>query len=138
MQFTYGWFKMANKDLENCMGEYFMDYATPFHIKLYSLDEPEDMRFWHQYDKKELDDLESKKNGAFLSSFYERQIQEGGHWEEEAFYPKYRRKRDMGELPHKIIRMLGSCDCKSSCQASIDLVVKFTDGIVMSIKKEKY
>lgn len=137
------------------MDSYYLARDKEWNLRLYKLDEPSDKRFWHEYTDEEIEKNNKENEGRKLFKDLFNRKKGDGYWKEEAFLPKHRRQRSMGELPHQYVRVYTHCRCCDENyrtdegfiaipggtdywkKHSIDLNIKFTDGVAVSIERKE-
>jgi hypothetical protein len=123
---NYEW---QTKSLDPCMFSYVLRHDEACAVRLYLLDRPSDRRFWHAWTDEEIAESEAQaQRGGLAALFVKRQGD--GHFLPEAFLPRNRRQRFMGELPHQWVEIYASCGCGSS----IERWIKFGDGIAIECR----
>lgn len=135
------------KDLENCMYSYHLKSPNPNEFepdyKLYFLDavnkdDPLSAPFWTAYTDEEI----AEHNNEKTKFFWMPKEKGDGHFSNEAFAVKNRRHRDMGELPHQIIRAYTSERHINEFSPGeketkwFELLLKFTDGVLVGVKRQ--
>jgi len=121
--------KFQTKCLDSTMDEYVLKRADNLNVvKLYSLGPP-DEKYWKEYTSEEIESINGEYSNSAWSNFFQKKPGDG-YYLPEAYFPENRRHRDMGELPHMILKMYTSCECKQFVHVNL----KFTDGIVLDIK----
>lgn len=112
------------KSLEPCMADYYLRHAEGG-VRLFRLDAPA-KRYWRPWTDEEIEESRrlADERGGIFAVFVK---QEGdGTYLPEAYLPKHRRQRAMGELPHQWVQLYASC----RCGAWVEQWLKFTDGVV--------
>ena len=122
----HGW---QTKSLDPCMFSYVLRHDEAGAVRLYLLDRPSDRRFWHAWTEEEIAESEAaSRRGGLAALFVKRRGD--GHFLPEAFVPRNRRQRFMGELPHQWVEIYASC----SCGSSIARWIKLSDGIAVECR----
>jgi hypothetical protein len=114
------------------MRSYFLRYGEGSAIRLYLLDRPSGRRFWRAFTAEEIADSERTAAGRRGLSAWKKKPGEG-HFLPEAFLPKHRRQRFMGELPHQWVEIYHSCECREF----IEYWIKFSDGIAVECRTQQ-
>jgi hypothetical protein len=121
------------KDLENYMYSYYLKAVEGDTVKLYRLDPPNkndaiSAPFWREYTDEEIIERCNKPE-----SLFNLHLEKGdGEFSNDAFRAQNRNHRDMGELPHQIIRVYTGSGVKSW----YELLLKFTDGFLVGVKRQ--
>jgi len=130
------------KDLDSCMRAYFLkkDNNT---CKLFRLEEPDEKDplcapFWTEYTNEE-NEAHNSKEDKFL---WLRRQKGDGIFSSDAYLPRNRRQRNMGELPHQIISVYNSFTEEDDSgyelkekRTWIEFDLKFTDGVLVGVKR---
>lgn len=118
------------KNLGSMMDDYCLVFDNK-QIKLRKLDEPNDKQFWVEYTDHEID--ERNKSHFGLKRDYKRG---DGHYTDDAYFPKNRKQRDMGELPHGFVSIHAGHNCIEGelDRTWCELKLKFTDGVMVSFE----
>mgnify|MGYP001578377401 CR=1 FL=1 len=117
------------KDLNSCLEDYYLRHNC-LEIKLFKLDKP-DEKYWHEYTDEEIKEHNQELNKNSLKIFF---LQKGdGYLTEDGWKVENRFQRDMGALPHQWLKMYDSC---LVCKKWIDVMIKFTNGVVEDFKVE--
>ena len=122
----YGW---QTKSLDPCMFSYVLRHDEAGAVRLYLLDRPSDRRFWRAWTDDEIAESETQSRRGGLAALLVKRRGDG-HFLPEAFLPRNRRQRFMGELPHQWVEIYASCACGSSSERWI----KFCDGIAVECR----
>ena len=117
------------KSLDPCMFSYVLRHDEAGAVRLYLLDRPSDRRFWHAWTEGEIAESETHSRRGGLAALFVKRRGEG-QFLPEAFHPRNRRQRFMGELPHQWVAIYASCACGSS----IERWIKFCDGIAVECR----
>jgi hypothetical protein len=117
------------KSLDPCMHEYALRHDDTGAIRLFLLERPHDMRLWRPWTEDEI--RESEQISGPLRSFLVRRRGEG-MFLPEAFLPRNRRQRGMGELPHRWVEIHRTC----ACRAFVERWIKFCDGVAAEAREE--
>jgi hypothetical protein len=121
-------YKFQSKCLDSSMNDYYLNYNNNRDPKLFKLDGPSDKKYWHNYTNEEI-----KEWNNFSGKFFPKRKKGDGHWTTEAFWPKNRKNRDMGQLPHQWMYIYVVCSCDNFCEFKL----KFTDGILKKVESVK-
>jgi hypothetical protein len=122
-------YEWQTKSLDPSMFSYVLRQDEAGAVRLYLLDRPTDRRFWHAWTDAEITESEAQaQRGGLAALFVKRQGD--GHFLPEAFLPRNRRQRFMGELPHQWVEIYASCGCGSF----IERWIKFCDGIAVECR----
>lgn len=124
------------KSLHNAMEDYFLTKEGE-NIKLKYLDSPSEKAFWHEYTEDEIEEYNKDMLNSRFASLFTRKKGDG-YFTKEAFLPKNRKQRDMGEMPHQWVEVYTSCPHCSTHNEYVGLEVhlKFTDGVLKEHKVE--
>jgi len=112
------------KSLDEGMASYVLRRDEAGVVRLYLLDRPSDRRFWRAWTDEEIAESEAQAQRGGLAALLVKRSGEG-HFLPEAFLPRNRRHRFMGELPHQWVEIYMSC----RCGAFIERWIKFSDGV---------
>ena len=118
------------KSLEPCMNSYFLRHDDGGAVRLYLLDEPSDRRFWSPWTEAEIAESErlaAEREGLF--AVLQKKAGEG-RFLPDAYLPRNRRQRFMGELPHRWVEIHGTCPCGRSAERWIE----FCDGVATEVR----
>jgi hypothetical protein len=122
----HGW---QTKSLDPCMFSYVLRHDEAGVVRLFLLDRPSDRRFWRAWTEDEIaeSEREARRGGLFPLVVKRRG---DGHFLPEAFLPRNRRQRFMGELPHQWVEIYACC----ACGALVERWIKFSDGIAVECR----
>ena len=119
------------KSLDPCMNSYILRHDEAGAIRLYLLDRPADRRFWRPWTDEEIAESDRWAERSGLGAFLRRKAGEGCFLPE-AYLPKNRRQRFMGELPHQWVEIHRGCECGEG----VERWIKFSDGIGAETRSE--
>lgn len=119
------------KDIDSCMESYCLK-QTNKGIKLFymqPLNREEDKQYWIEYtDSEIISENEKNKHSPFFSLW--RREKGDGYFLPEAYLIQNRKFKDMGELPHQIMRVYTG--------NWYELEIKFTDGVAVEFRRLWY
>jgi hypothetical protein len=121
-----GW---QTKSLDPCLSSYLLRRDEAGAVRLYLLDRPSDRRFWRAWTDEEIAESEADAQRGGLAALWVKQRGEG-QFLPEAFLPRNRRHRFMGELPHQWVEIYTSC----ACGFFIERWIKFSDGLALDCR----
>jgi hypothetical protein len=117
------------KSLDPSMVSYLLRHDDNQAIRLYLLDKPADKRFWRPWTAEEIAASERDASRGGLFALWQKRRGEGT-WLPDAYLPRNRRQRFLGELPHQWVEIYTRCACSRSLTYSI----KFCDGVATEVR----